>query len=71
MARPTFSVEQTHAKLEFFVQDGVERRINNFVAVQDARRWIKAEAENWLIMRRGTPNFPQVGEEIKSPALAA
>ena len=62
MGRPVFSVEVTNERLEFNVlirwENGVEHRVRHFGSAQDAQKWIKAEAENWLRMRHGTPDFP-------------
>jgi len=83
MDHPAFSVEVTNERLEFNVlirwENGVEHRVRHFGSAQDAQRWIKAEAENWLRMRHGTSDFPQieptgdlvVQEATETVALAA
>jgi hypothetical protein len=64
MGRPAFSVEETNESPEFNVlirwESGVERRVSHFSSAQNAQGWIKSEGENWLRMRNGAPDFPQI-----------
>jgi hypothetical protein len=41
-------------------ESGVEPRVSHFSSAQNAQGWIKSEGENWLRVRNGAPDFPQI-----------